>query len=270
MSFQPPAPPEETVRRVLDARGTLTYAVDPAPTVLDALVRTLDGSDADPGARLLVRTEQLKDQVEDFLFASLLANLDARDAVAYRTAPAFPNGNLLLFGDAAVQLFDLEGRLAAVSTDAEPVREALASQAAERWEGAEPFSLRTPARSAVTETIGDELGQTARGDFAGIVDSLDTARGDGHGLDEVTIALLVAAKNEALLYDISKWGEDVGLASKATFSRTKSDLEELGLIATEKVPIDVGRPRLRLKFADERLRSADADELASVALGLME
>jgi hypothetical protein len=100
--------------------------------------------------------------------------------------------------------------------------------------------------------------------------SLTTARGNGEGRDEVTISLILAARNGELLYDISKWGEDVGLASKATFSRTKSALEDLGLIATEKVPIDVGRPRLRLKFADERLRTASADELASVAMGLME
>jgi len=72
-----------------------------------------------------------------------------------------------------------------------------------------------------------------------------------------------------LLYDISKWGEDVGIASKATFSRTKTRLEELGLIDTEKVPIDVGRPRLRLKLGDERLHDADAEEIASVAQSMI-
>ncbi len=30
----------------------------------------------------------------------------------------------------------------------------------------------------------------------------------------------------------------------------------MGLIDTEKVPIDVGRPRLRLKIGDERLQEA--------------
>ncbi|PWG73380.1 hypothetical protein DF186_23370, partial [Enterococcus hirae] len=78
-------------------------------------------------------------------------------------------------------------------------------------------------------------------------------------------SLLVAAKNDVLLYDISKWGEDVGIASKATFSRTKTKLEDMGLIDTEKVPIDVGRPRLRLKLGDDRLRDANTDQLAGVA-----
>ncbi|PHQ46924.1 hypothetical protein DJ68_04650, partial [Halorubrum sp. C3] len=86
---------------------------------------------------------------------------------------------------------------------------------------------------------------------------------------EVTVSLLVAAKNDVLLYDISKWGEDVGIASKATFSRTKTRLEDLGVIDTEKVPIDVGRPRLRLKLGDERLEGVDAAELAAEAAEMM-
>ena len=98
---------------------------------------------------------------------------------------------------------------------------------------------------------------------------METARGDEEDLSEVTVALLVAAKNEQLLYDISKWGEDTGVASKATFSRTKTNLEERGLIDTEKVPIDVGRPRLRLKLADDRLTNVSAAELASVAQSVL-
>jgi hypothetical protein len=107
-----------------------------------------------------------------------------------------------------------------------------------------------------------EIGEAARDDFDAVLAAIDSARGDGGGLDEVTVSLLVAAKNDVLLYDISKWGEDVGIASKATFSRTKTRLEDLGVIDTEKVPIDVGRPRLRLKLGDERLEGLDADALA--------
>jgi DNA-binding MarR family transcriptional regulator len=84
------------------------------------------------------------------------------------------------------------------------------------------------------------------------------------------ISLLVAGKNGELLYDISKWGEDVGVASKATFSRTKTRLEDNGLLDTEKVPIDVGRPRLRLLLGDQRLADATADELAAVAREMLD
>ena len=78
------------------------------------------------------------------------------------------------------------------------------------------------------------------------------------------LCLLAAARNEQLLYDVSRWGEEVGLASKATFSRTKTALENAGLVGTEKVPIDVGRPRLRLTLAPE-LAGQPVDALAREA-----
>ena len=137
------------------------------------------------------------------------------------------------------------------------------------WDTAEEFPLRTPARSLVHESLETELGPTVEADFRTMLDALNTARGENNGLDEVVVSLLAAAKNEQLLYDISKWGEDAGVASKATFSRTKNRLEEHGLIDTEKVPIDVGRPRMRLVLGDERLREADADDLASAAQGVL-
>jgi hypothetical protein len=45
--------------------------------------------------------------------------------------------------------------------------------------------------------------------------------------------------------------------------------EEQGLLDTEKVPIDVGRPRLRLLLGDERLREADVEELPRVVRELL-
>ncbi|WP_256370423.1 DUF5821 family protein [Halorubrum sp. SD690R] len=52
------------------------------------------------------------------------------------------------------------------------------------------------------------------------------------------------------------------MASKATFSRAKSALEDAGLIETEKVPLDIGRPRLRLIATDE-LATADLKTLST-------
>ena len=269
MTSYPLARTAELVERVLDTVGDLAYVVDPSPRVFEALVDAMDPEADGTTARFIVDADQLKDQTEDFLFASSLADLLAADAVAARTDTGFLNANLLVTDDRAVQLFTFNGHGAGVETDDADIVGALDRHYAERWEDAEPFSLRTPGRRTIETTLSDELGPNAEADFTAVVDSLETARGGRGGLDEVMIALLVAAKNEALLYDVSKWGEDIGLASKATFSRTKSRLEDLGLLDTEKVPIDVGRPRLRLKFADERLRSASADELASVAQGLL-
>jgi len=73
----------------------------------------------------------------------------------------------------------------------------------------------------------------------------------------------VVACNGAQLYDISKWGEDTGVASKVTLSRTKGGPEEDKFIKTQKVPINVGQ--LRLLLADDDFASADPDKFADVA-----
>jgi hypothetical protein len=159
--------------------------------------------------------------------------------------------------------------VALLSTDDEAFTTAARDRCTAQWESADPFDLRTPPRSrvdsALRETIGDEMAET----FSAVLASVEAVRGDDE-LDEVALSLLVAAKHEVLLYDISKWGEDIGVASKATFSRVKNKLEDAGLITTEKVPMDIGRPRLRLLLGDDRLAEASPDELVSVAYGLLE
>jgi len=186
-----------------------------------------------------------------------------------RLLSAVPNHSVAVTDESVYALVSVGDTVGGLGTeDAEFVEDA-ADYYESTWENAETYSLRTPAISRVRSTLESEIGEAAAADFDSVLGSLATARGDGDGLDEVTISLLVAARNNELLYDISKWGEDVGLASKATFSRTKTKLEDMGLIDTEKVPIDVGRPRLRLMLGDERLNDADSDELATVAQSLL-
>jgi hypothetical protein len=130
------------------------------------------------------------------------------------------------------------------------------------WKRADTFSLRTPPLSHIRDTLEDDIGSAVATDFDRVLATLDS---NGDSLDEVTICLLVAANNGELLYDISRWGEDIRLASKATFSRCKNQLEDNGLIDTEKVPIDVGRPRLRLRLGNGDLQDADIEEVAQRA-----
>ena len=79
---------------------------------------------------------------------------------------------------------------------------------------------------------------------------------------------LVGAKNQVQFYELGLWGESEGVASRAKFSREKQTLEEHGLIDTEKVPTDVGRPRQRLVLAD-RLAETDPPELVRSARELL-
>jgi len=230
---------EDILREVLSEGESELLVVNPTADVLESL---------------------LKDVVDDFIVASNAADLVEAGTLSLTTGNAGDQNSLIVTEHAVLSLVTTGERVAALVTDDDEFVESTYETYTTAWEEAPEFKLRTPSISVVRESLATDLSEDVQADFDTVLSSLQTARGDGQGLDEVTISLLVAAKNDILLYDISKWGEDIGIASKATFSRTKTKLEDLGLVDTEKVPIDVGRPRLR---------QADADQLAGVAQSLL-
>jgi hypothetical protein len=240
------------------------------PTV--ALIEVLADLDGPPTVRLLARESVLKWLRRDFHPASTAADLAVEGTLSLRTTEdRFENG-LVVGEETVVSVVTTDERIAGLGTDDAEFVQAMRERCADAWEAADSFNLRTPARSRVYETLADEIGPEVAGDFQAMVDAVETTRSGGYGssdedtLDEVALALLAAANQGIQLYEISRWGEDAGLASKATFSRTKTRLEEHGVLATEKVPIDVGRPRLRLVLGDdERLQDADSEDLAGTA-----
>ncbi|WP_350356173.1 transcriptional regulator TbsP [Halorarius halobius] len=258
----------DVLREAVESADEELYVVNPSVETLTELLDVLAAADVTASVSVLAAPGVLKDVTDDFKLASTAADLrdaDQLDLFEYESS----DNTLLVTADSVVAVVEAGDRVAGLATGDEEFIESAHQQYADATAAAEPFGLRTPGITRVRDSLREGLGEATAADFDGVLDSLETARGDGDGLDEVTISLLVAAKNEELLYDISKWGEDVGIASKATFSRTKTKLEEAGLIDTEKVPIDVGRPRLRLKLGDERLADADSDELASVAQSVL-
>lgn len=245
--------------------------IDPTEAAIEALVDVATAFDGEiPTVRMLAEERAVKETMEDFLVASRAADLIDAGSLSIRTLTDPAANSLLVSDDSVLAIVSAGDRIAALTTDDSSFVESARETYNEQWETAEPFHLRTPPITRVRETLAEDIGEDARADFDAVLTGLDTARGNGNGLDEVTISLLIAARNEVLLYDISKWGEDVGIASKATFSRTKTRLEDTGLIATEKVPIDVGRPRLRLQLGDDRLRDADASDIARISQEILE
>ncbi|WP_435195495.1 transcriptional regulator TbsP [Natronomonas sp. EA1] len=258
----------DVLREALSATDAALYVVNPSEATVEELVHVMAGLESPPTVNVLAAERTLKDVMGDFKLASTAADLRDDGSLAMRTYESDDN-TLLVTEGSVVAVVAAGDRVAGLATDDAEFIEGAHAQYTDTWETAQEFSLRTPAISTVRTTLEEDLGPDAADDFDAVLGSLQTARGNGDGLDEVTISLLVAAKNEELLYDISKWGEDVGIASKATFSRTKTKLEDLGLIVTEKVPIDVGRPRLRLMLGDDRLKGADAEQLTSVAQSIL-
>ncbi len=235
--------------------------VNPSQAQLEAAVVTAsEFEDELPELRIIAASETLKTMADDFLIASETADLIHRDKLSLRTVDEVYRSSMVVMDDRIVTLVQFDRRIDGLQSDDGELVETARDSLMSAWEEGEEFTLRTPPISEVRETLEDEIGPQVEEDFTTVLTSLDEIRG-GQGLDEVAISLLVAARNNILLYDISKWGEDVGLASKATFSRTKTRLEDLGILDTEKVPIDVGRPRLRLKLADESMTELPADEM---------
>jgi len=255
----------ELLEDVLSEASGEPLLINPTQRTIRELVESYQDPDSLPLVRLLADEQPLKELTEDFLVASALADLVAEGALDVRVLSAVPRHSLLLTEDFVVSLVEGEEMVAGLTTREEEFVESLHSEYEQHWSEASEFSFRTPPLSHIRETLEADISSAVVEDFDRVLESLDTAKGDGDGLDEVTIALLVAANNGELLYDISRWGEDIRLASKATFSRNKNRLEEAGLIDTEKVPIDVGRPRLRLVLANGALEEADIEAVAERA-----
>ncbi|MFH5801608.1 transcriptional regulator TbsP [Haladaptatus sp. CMAA 1911] len=232
--------------------------VNPAPDVFETLMLTASSlGDELPDLQVLATPDVLKSSLDDFILASQVADLIEQDALELRTTTDIARSSLLVSDDEVLTIVTLDGELTGMRSADDELVENVRSTFIDNWEDGETFTLRTPPLSRVRETLNEEFSDEVEDDFMMVVDSAETIPGDDDNLDEVAIALLVGANNEVLLYDISKWGEDVGLASKATFSRVKTRLEDQGLIETEKVPIDVGRPRLRLLLVPDDLEDVD-------------
>lgn len=257
----------EVVDEALETAEDGVFVVAPDAATLEGLVENVDMQS--PAVRLLADPDTLKTVLDDFLVASRAANHVDSGRLEIRSYERVANA-LVVSTDAVFAIVRGTDQVAGLGTDDETFVGSLNDRFGTTWRQSETYPLRTPPLSRVRETLESQLGVETTADFDAMLSSLEAARGTGDGIDEVVVSLLVAAKNENLLYDISKWGEDVGIASKATFSRVKTQMEEDGLIETEKVPIDVGRPRLRLRIADERLASADVDRMATIAESMLE
>lgn len=240
--------------------------VNPTAQFVPELLGELRDRDYPPSVRLFADKEVLNDVVKDFLVASTLADLIASDVVEARTTAEPPPCSLFVHDQALTSVIGAGEQTATISSEDPDIVEEIGKHYDSQWKRADEFSLRTPPISALLESLRAEIGEEVAADFETVLASRETVRDD---LDEVAITLLVAARNGILQYNISKWGEDAGLASKATFSRMKSRLEEAGIIDTDKVPIEVGRPRLRLHLGDEQLEDLSLAELAEQAQSML-
>ncbi|WP_255568333.1 transcriptional regulator TbsP [Salinarchaeum sp. IM2453] len=236
---------ETIYKRAMDETEEL-ITVTPTQKSIETLINvTISYNRELPDIKLLAERQPLKRTMDDFITASHAADLVDQGTLSIRGKDQSVGNNLIITEKRVITVVDTQDYYAGLIGESDELVEAAVETYRSRWKTAGKHQLRTPPISEVKETLAEEINKQVKQDF---VQMLDRAEENGREVDEVTLALLAAARNEELLYNISRWGENVGIASKATFSRTKTKLEDRGLIETEKVPIDVGRPRLRLKL----------------------
>jgi hypothetical protein len=232
------------------------------------LVDALAASDDPPTVHLLMADSILKWFRRDFHLASTTAELVAAGELELRVTDDVVANAVITTEQAVVSLMRAEDQVAGLGTNDEAFVASMREQCEEAWATADTTNLRTPPRTRVYETLAGTFGSDVEADYRAMLDAVGTTRSSGSvsvgtaddNLDEITLVLLAGAKRKVQLFELSTWGEDVGLASRATFSRVKTALEDHGIIETEKIPIDVGRPRQRLVLANS-LRGYEASDL---------
>jgi len=222
-----------------------------------------------PKIKLLASPDQLKDTFDDFLIASPCADLINNGILKLKTITQDVNSTLIISENTTASLVTIGDSTTALTSEEDEFVGNAREEYNSQWEAKAKYTLRTPPITKINETLAEDIGKDTLEDFQAILNTVNSVTGDDSSLSIVTICLIAAARNNVLLYDISKWGEDIGIASKATFSRTKTELENCGIIETEKVPIDIGRPRLKLKLTG-KLEEADINEIEKIALSILD
>gem|GEM_PF-865278 len=260
---------ESLVAAVLGDLTGPVFLVDPDIRLLTAVAEYGATADELPSLRVFAREDVLKSARDDFLASTLLGDLVEAGTVELRVLPSPTPNTLFITGDALSAVVSADDSVSALDSENDEFVTDAHDTYSEQYETAASFDLRTPGRDRILETLGDRLGEpvteTVEAALATLAD-----RPDGGDVDGVALSLLTVAYHEGQLYEVSRWGENIGMASKATFSRTKTDLEDEGYVTTEKVPVDVGRPRQRLLLTEGTVSDDDdvAARLAELALSL--
>ena len=236
----------ETVSTLLGKTKEPVYLLRSSSELVKIFVEIATQQESSP-IHVLATEDVLKDIRSQFPIATRAAELVTRNRLTL--TPTIPDGwgTAVVAGDTGYEFAHIEDHHLIFETDKIP--DGLSDTCEGYRDSSDRFSLRTPPWSTATDTLEVEFGIDVREDFATAIETLASL--EKPAIDEVTAVLLVGAHNDVLLYDLSHWSEDIGFYSKASFSRAKRDLEDEGILYSEKVPTEVGRPRLRLTLADE-------------------
>jgi DNA-binding Lrp family transcriptional regulator len=196
----------------------------------------------------------------NFPVNSKLAELLSQNKISLYATSESASSTLIIESDQLHALVQVGNTEQFIQTADEKAREALIEEVRNIATPSEQVQIDIRPWSELLQTLEEIVNPGTRQEFERLIGAAQIE--DLGALDDISVAIVAAAQSDALLNDLTEWADQVGLASKATFSRRKSSLEDDGIIYTEKVPIEVGRPKLRLQLADDiSAVSIEADEL---------
>lgn len=240
------------------------------PLLVEHVITTLAdlGADVPETVRLLSTVETLDGATTDFFTAVKAAEL-AEDGLVFRSTEARSLPSLLITPSSLVTVVALPGeRAVRIETDDDDLLVAVRGAYLSALDSAREYEVTEPPYSTMLEQLAGTVGEATSADLEQVVREGVEVRGDRDGLDEVQLALLLGARNRALHYDLSRWAEDAGVASRATVSNKKRALEDADLIRTEGVKDGIGRPKHRLELTDD-LQDLDPTDVVRCAKAVL-
>jgi hypothetical protein len=228
------------------------------------------GDDAPAHVRLLGTERALAEACDDFLTATRAAEMVDEGRLTMRASDEHHLPSLLVTAGAVTTVSALPGGDAvAVRTDDDDPVFTIRSAFVDAFSDATPFEVTVPGYSRLLDSLDSAVGSDVRDDVAAVLEAGVSVRSSDATLDEIDTILLMGGRNGAQLYELSEWAEELGVASRATMSSRKRQLEAAGLLTTEKIHADVGRPRQRLLVAADRLREASPVDLVRAARSVL-
>ncbi len=221
------------------------------------LLITTMGEEPLPSLNVILPEGLLERVREEFYFTSRLCDHIESGQITLRAIPNQPPDCRIVTDERVFLVASAGDDLCVFQTDATAFLAAALEQARTQWNEAQAVSLSTPGFTRLQATSRDRLGPAFERDFTRIIAATDQQSGK-FDVDVVEQCLLLGAKHEELFYDIATWGEDIGIASKATFTRRKTNLTDQGLLESDAVPVAVGRPRHRLLLGPD-IGSGESD-----------
>lgn len=238
--------------------GAQTGTIQTVEELMEA-VSALESGDVDT-LTLIGEYETLREVRDDFSLAGRVQNhVESGDLTLLVSEDV--SGSIHTDGQTAESVVTASSETVTIQTSDRTDVATVESHLDSLVDNSDEFPLRTAAYDSLRDELASQFGEEFSAHFEEAYENHDFSG----SVDEVMVLLLLAAYNQEELYQVSRVGENTGVASTATFSRKKSELEEAGIVETEKVSADVGRPRQRLVYSGTEVASSPMEVLGVAA-----